>query len=148
MSKAFVNEDAAVEPEIALPPRPTTPLPITQRGVDELRAQLPALDPTSLQARTIEHVLATVAVRAPALQNGGVGFGCVVVVETEEGERARYEIVGPDEAKPELGRISVTSPVARALMGQPAGAHVVVRKPRGDEELSIVHVEVPSSRAL
>jgi transcription elongation factor GreB len=140
MSKAFVNEDAAVEPEVALPARPATPLPITQRGLDELRDELHTLDAASLRARTIAQALATVTVREPALQNGGVGFGCVVMVETEDGARVRYEIVGPDEAKPELGRISVTSPVARALMGQRAGAVVTVKKPRGDEELTIVDV--------
>jgi transcription elongation factor GreB len=140
MSKAFVNEDAAVEPAIALPARPATPLPITQRGIDELREELRALDAGSLRARTIAQILATVEVREPALQSGGVGFGCAVVVENETGERARYEIVGPDEAKPEIGRISVSSPVARALMGQRVGANVVVKKPRGDEELTIVDV--------
>ncbi len=145
MSKAFVNEDAMIEPEVALPPRPATPLPITQRGLNELREEARTLDGTSLCARTSAQILATVIVREPALQNGGVGFGCVVVVEGEDGTRARYEIVGPDEATPEVGRISVTSPVARALMGQRIGANVIVKKPRGDEELTIVDVTVGAS---
>jgi transcription elongation factor GreB len=142
MSKAFVNEDAVVEQGPALPDRPSTPLPITARGLEELRQELRELDPTSLRARVISRALSSVTVREPALQNGGVGFGCVVVVEDEDGKRSQYEIVGPDEAKPEVGRISVTSPVARALLGHRAGDEVIVKKPRGEEDLTIVDVRM------
>ena len=139
MSKAFVNEDAAVDEEQALPVRPA-PLPITPRGLEELRDELASLEKSTWRARVIAQVLESVIVRAPALQSGGAGFGCVVVVAHEDGARRTYEIVGPDEARPERGRVSVTSPLARALLGQKPGALVTVKKPKGDEELEIVDV--------
>ncbi|HEY4223633.1 MAG TPA: GreA/GreB family elongation factor [Myxococcota bacterium] len=142
MSKAFTNEDLR-EPDEAdkLPERPTSPLPITARGRDALMLELEQLkhDGRALgrRARLLQQTLATVLVRAPALQSGGVGFGCVVEVESDAGGRRTYEIVGPDEADALSGRVSVTSPLARALLGKQPGDDVIWRKPKGDEALTI-----------
>ncbi|WP_372765616.1 GreA/GreB family elongation factor, partial [Litorivivens sp.] len=53
----------------------------------------------------------------------------------------RYRIVGEDEANVKEGMISVTSPIARALIGKTEGDVVVVRAPGGDIEYEIDKVE-------
>src|SRR5690606_6254031 len=51
-------------------------------------------------------------------QEGAVRFGAWVTVEDEDGERQTWRIVGPDEFDVKAGRISVDSPLARALLGK------------------------------
>ena len=61
-------------------------------------------------------------------------FGATVTlanVETEE--EVTYQIVGPYEADLEKGSISVTAPLARALMAKEAGEEVVIKKPDGTQ---------------
>ena len=74
-------------------------------------------------------------------QLGKVCFGAYVTVEDEEGEQVRYQLVGPDEYDLNKGRISVDSPMARALLGKREGAEAVVRKPEGTAEVLIVKIE-------
>jgi len=50
------------------------------------------------------------------------------------------KFVGEDEADPKRGMISVTSPVARALMNKQVHDEVVVRVPKGDRELEILEI--------
>ncbi len=70
-----------------------------------------------------------------------VKFGCTVRLEdTDSGEEVRYRIVGEDEADAAEGRISVTSPVARALMGKAADDTVQVRIPKGTREFDILEI--------
>jgi transcription elongation factor GreA len=70
-----------------------------------------------------------------------VVFGAtVVLVDVESEERTTYTIVGEDEANVAQGMISVTSPVARAIMGREEGASVQVRVPKGMRQLSILEV--------
>jgi transcription elongation factor GreB len=69
-----------------------------------------------------------------------VFFGAWATVEDEDGEPARYRIVGPDESDAEQGLISMDSPVARALLGKREGDEVTVRRPKGDAVLTIVGV--------
>jgi transcription elongation factor GreA len=61
-------------------------------------------------------------------------------VDVESDERITYTIVGEDEADVNQGLISVTSPVARAVMGREEGVSVQVRVPKGMRELEIVEV--------
>jgi len=63
-------------------------------------------------------------------QEGKVFFGAHVTVEDEQGEEATYQIVGPDEYDTKLGRISVDSPMARALLGKQEGDEVKVQRPK------------------
>jgi transcription elongation factor GreB len=72
-----------------------------------------------------------------------VFFGATVTVEDEDGARATYQIVGGDELDDTLGpgRISYEAPLGRALLGKRVGDAVVVRRPAGDLELTIVNVE-------
>lgn len=73
---------------------------------------------------------------------GRVIFGVTVsLINCETDEEVRYRIVGEDEADVKEGKISVTSPIARALIGKEEGDIVVVRAPAGDVEYEIDKVE-------
>jgi transcription elongation factor GreA len=72
-----------------------------------------------------------------------VSFGATVVLEnTDSGEEVTYTIVGEDEADLKNGLISVTSPVARALMGRESGSEVQVRAPKGIREFEILEIRL------
>jgi transcription elongation factor GreA len=74
--------------------------------------------------------------------NGRVVFGSTVrLANAEDGEEVSYRIVGEDEADIKLGLVSVTSPIARALIGKNAGDFVVVVAPKGETEYEILAVE-------
>jgi transcription elongation factor GreA len=92
--------------------------------------------------RQLEDRLARAQVIDPRQQSGErVVFGAtVVLVDVESEERTTYTIVGEDEANVAQGMISVTSPVARAIMGREEGTSVQVRVPKGMRQLSILEV--------
>ena len=92
--------------------------------------------------RQLEDRLARAQVIDPREQSGErVTFGAtVVLVDVESDERITYMIVGEDEADVSQGLISITSPVARAIMGREEGASVQVRVPKGTRELEILEV--------
>ncbi len=72
---------------------------------------------------------------------GRVVFGAVVELEEqEEGVRVVYQIAGEDEADIRAGRISITSPIARALVGKSQGDVVDVETPGGMRSYEIVAV--------
>ena len=74
--------------------------------------------------------------------NGRVVFGSTVrLANAEDGEEVSYQIVGEDEADIKLGLVSVTSPIARALIGKNAGDFVVVVALKGETEYEILAVE-------
>jgi transcription elongation factor GreB len=70
-----------------------------------------------------------------------VYFGAWVEVEDEEGEQQRYQLVGPDEFDAGARRISVDSPVGRALMGHRLGDEVKIRRPKGETLYTILKIE-------
>lgn len=73
---------------------------------------------------------------------GRVVFGSTVVLEEEEsGEQVSYQIVGEDEADIKQNRISITSPVARALIGKQEGDTAEVQAPGGIKAYEIVKVK-------
>jgi transcription elongation factor GreA len=70
-----------------------------------------------------------------------VKFGATVTLADEEtDEKAVYQIVGEDEADISKGRLSVTSPLARALIGKAIGESVEVTTPRGARSYEVVKV--------
>ena len=70
-----------------------------------------------------------------------VRFGATVELrDAETDDKIRYTIVGEDEADAKLGRISVTSPVAQALMSKAVGDEVSVKVPKGRRELEVVEI--------
>ena len=74
-------------------------------------------------------------------EDGRVVFGVTVdLEETESGEKVSYQIVGEDEADLKLGKVSFTSPIARALIGKSAGDVAEVRAPGGIKEYEIADV--------
>ena len=74
-------------------------------------------------------------------QAGRVFFGARVLVENEDGDQARYEIVGPDEYDANKGWISVDSPMARAILGKAEGDEAQVQRPGGVATVTIVEIE-------
>jgi transcription elongation factor GreA len=92
--------------------------------------------------RQLEDRLARAQVIDPAEQSGDrVVFGATVMLsDVESEERITYTIVGEDEADVNQGMISVTSPVARAIMGREQGSSVQVRVPKGTRELEILEI--------
>ena len=95
--------------------------------------------------KDIEHKLASADVIDPArLPNTGkVVFGASVELEDQaDGARVTYQVVGEDEADIRAGRISVTSPIARALVGKAEGEIVDVAAPGGTRSYEIVAVRL------
>ena len=69
-----------------------------------------------------------------------VVFGATVALESETGEEIAFQIVGEAEADVKLGQISITSPIARALVGKAEGDEVDVAVPGGTRTFEIVSV--------
>jgi transcription elongation factor GreA len=91
----------------------------------------------------IERKLGNAEVIDPATlpHTGKVVFGAIVELEDQTGgARVVYQIVGEDEADIRAGRISVTSPIARALIGKSEGDVVEVAAPGGVRSYEIVAV--------
>ena len=75
--------------------------------------------------------------------SGKVVFGASVELEDQtDGARVTYQVVGEDEADIRAGRISVTSPIARALVGKSEGEVVDVAAPGGTRSYEIVAVRL------
>lgn len=73
---------------------------------------------------------------------GKVIFGTTVtIVDFETDKESRYQIVGEDEASIREGKISVTSPIARGLVGKEVGDEVQISTPGGVVEYEILKVE-------
>ena len=73
--------------------------------------------------------------------NGKVVFGATVeLLDLENDQTTTYQIVGDDEADIKQGMISVSSPIARALIGKNEGDEVTVTAPAGNRDYEIVEV--------
>jgi transcription elongation factor GreA len=91
----------------------------------------------------IEGKLAAAQIIDPAsLDAGGkVVFGSTVALEDEDsGAQVTYQIVGDDEADLKLGLVSISSPIARALIGKEVGDVAEVRAPGGTKSYEIIEV--------
>ena len=90
----------------------------------------------------LEDKIAGAQVIDPAGQSGDqVRFGATVVLcDSDTSEEVRYTIVGEDEADVSAGMISITSPVARAIVGKSVDDEVVVRAPKGTRNFEILEV--------
>jgi len=75
------------------------------------------------------------------LPNGKVGFGSTVTLENlGSGGEVTYQIVGPDESNISSGKISITSPLGKALLGKEVDDEVVVQTPGGVKKYSILKI--------
>ena len=75
------------------------------------------------------------------LSGSNVKFGATVtVIDEDTDHKAAYKLVGEDEADVKLGKISITSPIARAMIGKEEGDVVEVAAPGGSKSYEIVAV--------
>jgi transcription elongation factor GreB len=167
VSKAFTREsDESGAEEM---PSTRTQLPpgarnyITRDGADRLEQRLNALlerkralalasrnaasaseaDRQRIESaiRKLQQTLDAVVIAAVPADREKVAFGATVMVRHGNGEEEAYQIVGVEEAQPECGRISWSSPLARVLLSRRAGDKVRFRSPAGDEDLTILMVQ-------
>jgi len=68
-------------------------------------------------------------------------FACTVVLENvDTGEDVEYQLVGPEESNIEKGRISVTSPLGRAIIGKKPGEEIILNAPGGKRVYELVDI--------
>jgi transcription elongation factor GreB len=92
--------------------------------------------------RWLNQRLEKIQVVDPKAQKGTrVLFGATVTVEDEDGKVSRFQIVGVDEVDAKAGKVSWQSPLGRALLRREIGDTVVVQKPAGESELTVLRVE-------
>jgi transcription elongation factor GreA len=92
----------------------------------------------------IESILAAAQIIDPSTLNaeGRIVFGSTVALEDEDSEaKVTYQIVGDDEADLKKGLISISSPIARALIGKLAGDVAEVQAPGGVRHYEILSVK-------
>ncbi len=94
-----------------------------------------------IHARTlyVEDVLSRAEIIDPSKLSGStVKFGAFVkLTNLDTDEEIEYQIVGPEESDINVGRISISSPLARALIAKQVGDEVVVRLPAGNRNYEI-----------
>lgn len=79
-------------------------------------------------------------VYAKPTDHGRVFFAAHVTLEDEQGERQSFQIVGPDEFDVKAGRLSMDSPLARALLGKRLDDEVSLDTPEGRQNYYIVDI--------
>jgi transcription elongation factor GreA len=72
-----------------------------------------------------------------------VRFGVtVLLLDSETDEEVSYTLIGEDEADASNGQISITSPIARALLGKRVGDEVVAAVPKGKREFEVLEIRI------
>ena len=91
----------------------------------------------------LEDKLSRAEVIDPSKLSGGtVKFGATVALADEDsGDKVKYKIVGEHEANVREGKISITSPIARALIGKSKGESAEVTTPKGARSYEILKIE-------
>jgi transcription elongation factor GreA len=64
----------------------------------------------------------------------------VILENIDTGEDVEYQLVGPDESDIEKGRISITSPLGKAILGKKPGAELAVQVPGGKRTYELVEI--------
>lgn len=73
--------------------------------------------------------------------SGKVVFGCfVIIADTDGGEEIKYQLVGPFESDINQNKISVTSPIGKALIGKSIDSEIVVKTPGGTRNFQIIDI--------
>jgi len=93
--------------------------------------------------REIEQKLANAEIMdSPQSSDGKVGFGSTVTLENcDNGENVTYQIVGPDESDIPSGKISIASPLGKALIGKEVDDEVIVKTPGGTKRYTLLKIE-------
>lgn len=96
----------------------------------------------------LEHKVACADVIDPSkVTTDWVTFGCTVVLENLNTEdEVEYQLVGPDESDVSQGRISVSSPLGKAMIGKEVGDEIVVHAPGGQRRYELVHISATRER--
>ena len=77
-----------------------------------------------------------------SLKNDTIKFGASVTLEdVESGDKITYQIVGEYEAEIKENKISITAPIARALINKKVGDTVEVRTPKGSKEYEVLNIQ-------
>lgn len=90
----------------------------------------------------LEYKLASADVIDPEkLPKDRAVFGsCVVLENIDTGDDVEYQLVGPDESNIDAGRISVSSPLGKAIIGKKPGDEVVLQAPGGKRSYELVEI--------
>ncbi len=93
--------------------------------------------------KEVEALIATADIIDPATLSGDrVVFGATVqLLDVDTDEEITYTIVGENESDSKNGRVSITSPIARALIGKRIGDEAVLNAPKGKRNLEILDVK-------
>jgi len=76
-----------------------------------------------------------------SIKSDKIVFGATVELEEQEtNKRITYKIVGVDEADAKTGKVGITSPIARALIGKTQGDEVVVHAPKGQVRYDVISI--------
>jgi len=96
------------------------------------------------KVQELENNLATSnVINLKGLTNEKVVFGCYVSMEdTDSGEKIKYQLVGPYESDINQNKISVTSPIGKAVIGKCVGDEINVKTPGGQRNLEIVKISL------
>ena len=77
-----------------------------------------------------------------SIKSDKIVFGATVVLgDQESGKQITYKIVGVDEADIKSGKVGITSPIARALIGRNEGDEVVVHAPKGAIRYDVINIK-------
>jgi transcription elongation factor GreA len=72
-----------------------------------------------------------------------VVFGCYVSLEdTDNGEKIKYQLLGPYESDINKNKISVTSPIGKALIGKRIGSEICVQTPGGTRNFEVIDISI------
>ncbi|HEX7416372.1 MAG TPA: transcription elongation factor GreA [Smithellaceae bacterium] len=96
------------------------------------------------KVQELENNLATSnVINLKGLTNEKVVFGCYVSMEdTDSGEKIKYRLVGPYESDINQNKISVTSPIGKAVIGKCVGDEINVKTPGGQRNLEVVKISL------
>ena len=76
------------------------------------------------------------------LETDKIIFGTIVVLKNiTNDENVTYQLVGPYESNPDIGKISVTSPLGKALLGNEEGNEIKIKTPGGIQEFEILEIK-------
>lgn len=128
--------------------RPETVRALTAAAAEGDRSENAEYHYRKKELREIDRRVRYLQKRIPDLRVAGqkpaqpdrVYFGATVELAPEEGDPRTYRIVGPDETDATQGRISVDSPLARALLNHEVGDVVLAKLPAGPVEFEILSI--------
>ncbi|MEM9455961.1 MAG: transcription elongation factor GreA [Myxococcota bacterium] len=95
------------------------------------------------EIRMLEYHLGRAQVIEPtSIKSETIGFGATIkLLDMDTDKEQVYALVGEQEADVDRGRISIKTPIARALLGKREGDDVTIRLPKGEREFEVLSVQ-------